>query len=165
MVVVERGLSWSSSMTGGSQAFNHLVRKQTLNHLAKLAVWLNDWLFVYELRCCGFDFRCCYLNFRYRTCFEQVVLDIQANTECRFTLRCVPDMIVTYNLRQCCQFELKVNQSHLKVAEEEETLDPPQKLSSLCFMSASLNLKFGFSLLYFNLSWKIFQWDLLSNNS
>ena len=30
-------------------------------------------MFVYELSGCGFEFRCCHLNFRYRACFEQRV--------------------------------------------------------------------------------------------
>ena len=37
-------------------------------------VWLNGWVFVYELNGCGFKPRCCHLNFRYGTCFEQGVL-------------------------------------------------------------------------------------------
>ena len=36
---------------------NHLVRKRTLNHLAKLIwpVWPNGWVFVYELSGSGFE--------------------------------------------------------------------------------------------------------------
>ena len=45
---------------------NHVVRKRTLNHLAK---WV-----VYELSGCRFESRCCHLNFRYGDCFEQGVL-------------------------------------------------------------------------------------------
>ena len=36
-------------------------------------VWLNGWVFVYELSGCGFESRCCHLNFRYGACFEQGV--------------------------------------------------------------------------------------------
>ena len=36
-------------------------------------VWLNGWIFVYKLNGCGFEPRCCHLNFRYRACFEQGV--------------------------------------------------------------------------------------------
>ena len=36
-------------------------------------VWLNGWVFVYELSGCGFESRCSHLNFRYRVCLEQVV--------------------------------------------------------------------------------------------
>ena len=32
---------------------NHLVRKRTLNRLAKLAGLANAWVFVYELSGCG----------------------------------------------------------------------------------------------------------------
>ena len=34
-------------------------------------VWLNGWMIVYELSCCGFESRCSHLNFRFRACFEQ----------------------------------------------------------------------------------------------
>ena len=36
-------------------------------------VWLNGCVFVYELSGCGFEFRCCHLNFRYSPCFEHGV--------------------------------------------------------------------------------------------
>ena len=36
-------------------------------------VWLNGWVFVYELNGCGFEPCCSHLIFRYRTCFEQEV--------------------------------------------------------------------------------------------
>ena len=35
------------------------------------SVWLNGWVFVYELNCCAFESRCSHLNFRYRACYEQ----------------------------------------------------------------------------------------------
>ena len=49
---------WSLSDFKGNWTHNHLVRKQTFNHIAKLAwnmpVWLNGWMFVYELSgCCS----------------------------------------------------------------------------------------------------------------
>ena len=37
-------------------------------------VWLNGWVFVYELSGCGFESRCYHLNFRYGACFEQGLL-------------------------------------------------------------------------------------------
>ena len=36
-------------------------------------VWLNGWVFVYELSSCGFEYRRSHLNFRYRAYFEQGV--------------------------------------------------------------------------------------------
>ena len=51
-----------------------------------LPVWPNGWVFVYQLNSCGFGSRCTHLNFRYRACFEQGILDIQANIECGFNL-------------------------------------------------------------------------------
>ena len=49
------------------QTHNYLVRKR------KWPVWLNGWLFVYELNGCGFESHCSHLNFRYQPCFEQGV--------------------------------------------------------------------------------------------
>ena len=36
-------------------------------------VWLNGWVFVYELSGCGFESSCSHLNFRFCACFEQGV--------------------------------------------------------------------------------------------
>ena len=36
-------------------------------------VWLNSWVFVYELSGCGFKSSCSHLNFRFCACFEQGV--------------------------------------------------------------------------------------------
>ena len=81
---------YSSNIQGHTYACNwtriqnHLVRKRTLNHLAKLA--FNDWaafwvlictvhltVFVHELSDSGFESSCSHLNFRFRACFEQGV--------------------------------------------------------------------------------------------
>ena len=53
---------WSLSGCNRTQIHNHLVCKRTLNHLAKL-VWLNGWVFIYELSVCGFKCCCSHLNF------------------------------------------------------------------------------------------------------
>ena len=37
------------------------------------SVWLNGWVFVYELSGCGFESSCSHLNFRFCACFEQGV--------------------------------------------------------------------------------------------
>ena len=51
---------------------NHLIRKRTQNHLAKLVKWSSDgWVFAYKLSGCGFEFRCRYLILKYPACFEQ----------------------------------------------------------------------------------------------
>ena len=52
---------------------NHLVCKLTLNHLPKWSVWINGWVFVYQLSGSGFESSCSQLNFRFRACFEQGV--------------------------------------------------------------------------------------------
>ena len=36
-------------------------------------VWLNGWVFVYDLSGCGFESSCSHLNLRFRNCFEQGV--------------------------------------------------------------------------------------------
>ena len=46
---------WSLSDCNWTQNQNHLVRKQTLNHLAKLP---NGWVFIYELCSSGFESSC-----------------------------------------------------------------------------------------------------------
>ena len=37
-------------------------------------VGLNVWVFVYDLIACGFESRCCHLNFRYRACLSKEFL-------------------------------------------------------------------------------------------
>ena len=48
-----RGI-WTLSDNHGIRTHNHLVRKRTLNHLAK-PILLNGWVSVYELSSCGFE--------------------------------------------------------------------------------------------------------------
>ena len=55
----------------GIQTHNHLVRKWTLNHLAKVTNLVNGLVFVYELSGCGLESRCSHFNFRYCGCFVQ----------------------------------------------------------------------------------------------
>ena len=50
---------WSLSICNGARTHNDLARKRTLDHFEKLVmVWLNGWVFVYELSCCEFESRC-----------------------------------------------------------------------------------------------------------
>ena len=58
---------WSLSDSNGIRTHNHLVRKRTLNHLAKLAK------FVYKLSGLGFESRCCHLDFR-MVCINNLAL-------------------------------------------------------------------------------------------
>ena len=51
-----------------TRTHNHLVPKQTLNHLTKLVTWL-----CVHLRTKWFESCCRHLNFRYHTCFKQGV--------------------------------------------------------------------------------------------
>ena len=55
--------------TGFEPTFTLLVNE----HSTIWSVWLNGWVFVYELSDCRFKSRCCHLNFRYGTCFEEGV--------------------------------------------------------------------------------------------
>ena len=50
---------WSLSGSRGIRTHNHLVGKQTLNHLDQL--WVNGWVSVYELSGCGFQSGCSHL--------------------------------------------------------------------------------------------------------
>ena len=59
-------------------------------------VWQNRLLFVCKLSGCGFESHCCHLNFRCRVCFEQGV-PWHSGNECRFTLKRVRDMLITYS--------------------------------------------------------------------
>ena len=62
-------------------------------------VWLNGWVFVYKFSGCGFESRCCHLNFRYHACFEQ---GVQSTKECRFALKPVHDIIITFSYILVC---------------------------------------------------------------
>ena len=42
---------WSLSDCNWTRTHNHLVRKRTLNHLAKLVIFLNDWAVLWVLIC------------------------------------------------------------------------------------------------------------------
>ena len=64
---------------------------QIQNHL------VHKWVCVCELSGCGFESSCSHLNFRFRTCFELGVFDIQVTIECGFTLKRVRDMTRTYS--------------------------------------------------------------------
>ena len=70
-----RRLFWNSNDSNQIQTLNHLVRKRTLNHLAKL-IWLNGWVFVNELSGCRFKSRCCHLkSIRFKKIPEIKLLD------------------------------------------------------------------------------------------
>ena len=56
---------WSLSDSNGIRTRNLLLRKRTLNHSTQRSVWLNGWVFVYELSGCEFESRCCHLNWFY----------------------------------------------------------------------------------------------------
>ena len=59
---------FSVSDCNWTRTHDHLTRKRTF-----YPVWLNDWVFVYELSGCGFESSCSYLNFKFRACFKQGV--------------------------------------------------------------------------------------------
>ena len=78
---------------------NHLVLKQTINHLTKLAKWLSvhlqtKWLWV-QIPLLSLKLKIlCLLWARSSLTFRQTI-------ECRFNLKFVRDMIITYNVRLC----------------------------------------------------------------
>ena len=50
------------------------VIKSNSDHVIhKWPLWLNGWVFIYELSGCEFQSCCSHLNFRFRTCLEQGV--------------------------------------------------------------------------------------------
>ena len=54
--------------------YYHVTHKfQSEFTLYSVPVWLNGWVFIYELSGCGFESRCCHFNFKYGACFEQGV--------------------------------------------------------------------------------------------
>ena len=62
------------SDNNGIRIHNHLVRKRIFNHsFMNVFVCLLTKVFVNEVSGCGFESRCCHLNFRYDACFEQGV--------------------------------------------------------------------------------------------
>ena len=71
-------------------------------------VWLNCWVFIYELSDFGFESCCCHLNFRYCTCFEQEVPSHSGNSRVLINLEtrtwhdnniqfCKPSLEMKYN--------------------------------------------------------------------
>ena len=62
-----------------------------------LPVSSNGSVFVYEPSFFGVDSSCSHLKFRFHTCFEQELLEIQETTECGFTLKRVRDITRTYS--------------------------------------------------------------------
>ena len=51
----------------------HRRDKNSQHSLIIWPVWLNGWVFVYELSGCGFDSSCSHLNINFHTCFDQGV--------------------------------------------------------------------------------------------
>ena len=51
----------------------HCTDKYSQHNLIIWPVWLNSWVFIYELSGCGFEFSCSHVNFRFRPCFKQGV--------------------------------------------------------------------------------------------
>ena len=60
-------------------------------------IWLNGWVFLYELSSSGFEYRSSNLNFRFCAWFEEGFPDIQATIDFGFWLKSIRDMIGTYS--------------------------------------------------------------------
>ena len=50
--------------------------RATIRQVTKASLG-KGWVYDYELSGCGFESRCCHLNFRYSACFSKEFLDIQ----------------------------------------------------------------------------------------
>ena len=67
------------STTGLEYRTTYFVKEHSTNcklvnyKLTQRQVWLNGWVFVYELSGSGFESSCSHLDFRFRACFEQGV--------------------------------------------------------------------------------------------
>ena len=79
-----------------TRTHNDLVRKRTLNQIEP--VWLNGWVLIYKLSCCGFKSTCSHWNFRFRGCFEQVFPRQSVNYRVWIHSEARRDMIRTYFL-------------------------------------------------------------------
>ena len=94
-------MSTSLSDSNGIRTHNHLVCKQTLNHLAKLAS-LAKWLSI-RLRTKWLWVRIPLLSLKlqiWRLLQAGSSLTFRQNIECGFTLKLVRNMIVTYSQHQ-----------------------------------------------------------------
>ena len=49
----------------------HRTDKSSQRSSIICSVWLNGWVFTYELSGCGFESPCSHLNFRFRPCFKK----------------------------------------------------------------------------------------------
>ena len=61
------------------------------------SVWPNGWVFIYKISGCQFQPSCITETSDIPPVSSKKFLDIQANIECRFTLKCLCDMIRTYS--------------------------------------------------------------------
>ena len=83
-------------------------------------------MFVYELSGCWFQSTCSHLNFRFQAASRKEFLDIQATTECGFTLKRVRDMIRIYKETIICF--VKVQSENMKMAWGIKLFIPAQQL-------------------------------------
>ena len=84
---------WSLKDNKVIRTHNHLVRKQSLNHLAKLVKWLSSVVSTYL---CG-EIDCKYKLQIWRLLRPRSSLTFRQTIECGFTLKLVCDMIITYS--------------------------------------------------------------------
>ena len=66
----------------------HCTDKYSQHSSITWPVWLNHWVFVYEISGCGFESHCCH-NYSSFT--------VRQTKESGFTLKLVRDMRITYN--------------------------------------------------------------------
>ena len=85
----------------GTRTHNNLVRKRTLNYLASFAKWSSVHLRTKRLWI-RVPMQSLKLHISRLFRATKTFLDIQATTECRFTLKCVRDIIKAYSQLKFC---------------------------------------------------------------
>ena len=103
-------------------------------------VWLNCWVFVYELSGCGFESRCCHLNFRYSPYLEaRSLLTFKQTIEWGFTLKLICDMAITY-----------IQMHHIDKYSQRSWVIWPGWLNSSVFVYEVSGCEFQFRCCYLN---------------
>ena len=129
---------WSWSDCNWARTHNYLVRKLTLNHLAKLVKWLSCVVSTYLYGAFDCMFLPCHVRISewihtsdFAPALSKEFLDIQATIECEFTLKRARDTTRTYS------------QMHRtdKYSQHSSTIWPVYKLSGCGFESNCSHLK------------------------
>ena len=80
------------------------MNPQHVKKARKQKASFGKWLSVHLISGCWSQSHCCHLDFRYHTCFEQGV-----SLQSRFTMKCVPEMIIIYSRNIYTQLFFVIN--------------------------------------------------------